>query len=230
MFKRYAIYLTPSHGPFADKGADWLGWDMVQGHKATHPVFAGVDVASVTKRPRKYGFHGTIKAPFYLATGSTEQSLTEGLAALCGGKTAFSLEGLTLSKIGPFLAFTPVGDPSNLNALAADAVQALDKFRAPMDEAELARKNAPYLSKQQQAYLRRWGYPHVLEYFRFHITLTGPLHDQARSAVQLALDEHFRATIPNPFTVDGLTLCGEDKDGFFHQIQRFPLGKAANGL
>ncbi|HBR36147.1 MAG TPA: phosphonate metabolism protein, partial [Sulfitobacter pontiacus] len=64
MFKRYAIYYTPPPGDFARRGAVWLGWDVQAGEAVAHPDIEGLDIAKLTQRPRKYGLHGTVKAPF----------------------------------------------------------------------------------------------------------------------------------------------------------------------
>jgi putative phosphonate metabolism protein len=230
MFKRYAIYFTPPPGGFSHLATAWLGWDLAQGCTVPHPDIAGIDVATVTERPRKYGLHATIKAPFTLADGATEQDLVDALAAFCAGHPTVTLDGLGLTQIGRFLALTPVGDTSALNRLASEAVRSLDRFRAPLGEAEFNRKNRPNMSDRQRQLLRQWGYPHVEEFFRFHFTLTGPIPDAELAQVRQAIEAYLMPAIPAPFDIDSLTLCGEDADGRFHQVARFGLGKAANSL
>ena len=230
MFNRYAIYFTPPPGDLAQRGAAWLGWDVQTGQAVPHPAFPGVDIAKATKTPRKYGFHGTMKAPFFLAEAQTEQSLAEALERFCGGQQAFSLEGLKLSQIGPFLALTPVGDTTQLNTLASDVVRVLDHFRAPIEAEEFNRKNKPSLSDAQRHYLEEFGYPHVMEFFRFHMTLTGGLTADEADNLRPVLERQFGDVIPSPFPITALTLCGERPDGYFHQINRFALGKASNSL
>jgi hypothetical protein len=230
MFKRYAIYFTPPPGSFSQLATAWLGWDLAQGCSVLHPDIAGVNVAAITERPRKYGLHATIKAPFTLADGATEQELSDALSAFCAGHPTVTLDGLGMTQIGRFLALTPVGDTSALNGLASAAMQSLDRFRAPLGEAEFDRKNRPNMSDRQRQLLRKWGYPHVEEFFRFHITLTGPIPDAEIMQVRHAIEAYLMPAIPAPFDIDSLTLCGEDIDGRFHQIAGFGLGKAANGL
>ena len=108
-------------------------------------------------------------------------------------------------------------------ALAARVVQDLAPFRAPATEAELAKRRAARLTPAQDAHLVRWGYPYVLDQFRFHLTLSGKLDPdtaaQAEAAVAPMLDEIDLA----PYQITGLTLLGEDADGMFHQIQRYTL-------
>jgi len=230
MFKRYAIYFTPPPGGFSQLATAWLGWELAQVCAVPHPDIAGVDVAALTERPRKYGLHATIKAPFILADSTTEQELTDALAAFCVGRPTVTLDGLGLTQIGRFLALTPAGETSALNGLASAAVQSLDPFRAPLSEAEFNRKDRPNMSDRQRELLRQWGYPHVKEFFRFHITLTGPVPDAEMMRVRQAIEAYLMPAIPAPFDIDSLTLCGEDMGGRFHQIARCALGKAANSL
>ncbi|WP_448327529.1 DUF1045 domain-containing protein [Sulfitobacter sp. M13] len=225
MFKRYAIYYTPRPGDFAQRGAAWLGWDLQAGIPVEHPAIDDLDIAKLTDRPRKYGLHGTVKAPFELTKASTEAQLAEGVATFCKGQAPVQLDGLALSQIGRFLALVPQGDTTALGSLAGTANVVLDAFRAPLSEAEFTRKNAPYLTDQQRIYLKNYGYPHIMEYFRFHITLTGPLAPDQITPVKTALRRYLGTDIPAPFVIDSLTLCGEDTDGRFHEIERFTLGE-----
>jgi hypothetical protein len=230
MFKRYAIFFTPQSGRFAQSGAAWLGWDLVQGCSVAQPDSAKVNIAAVTVRPRKYGLHATMKAPFSLADGTTEQDLTDALEAFCAAQYAVALEGLVLSQIGRFLALTPVGDTGDVNALASTVMRSLDPFRAPISQVEFDRKNRSGLSDRQRQLLGQWGYANVEEFFRFHITLTGPVSDSARNKISQVLEHYLVPTIPAPFIIDGLALCGEGDDDRFYQIARFALNKTSNSL
>ena len=224
-YHRYAIYVTPRPGPLAGFGAAWLGWDLVAGAPCPHPDLPGLPrpVAEITATPRKYGFHGTIKPPFRLAAGCDAAALAEDLAAFCAGTAPVVLAGLELRRLGRFLALCPVGETAALEALAAAAVARFDRFRAPPEPAELARRRAQRLTARQEALLQRWGYPHVMEEFRFHMTLTGLLPPADLAAVEAALAPRLALLLPAPFTVEALTLLGEDGEGRFHQIARVPL-------
>lgn len=224
MFTRYAIYYTPEPGtPLADFGASWLGWDSARGTPCAHPRMTGLDVAAITATPRKYGFHGTIKPPFRLAEGATAQGLSDAIADLCADSAPVVLEGLMLARLGRFLALVPLGDAGALGALAARTVQDLDAFRAPPNDAEMAKRRAARLNPAQEAHLLRWGYPYVLDQFRFHMTLTGPLDSETSNRVEAALAEPIRALELAPFQITGLTLLGEDGTGQFQQIHRYTL-------
>ncbi|MCW8843936.1 MAG: DUF1045 domain-containing protein, partial [Rhodobacteraceae bacterium] len=172
---------------------------------------------------RKYGLHGTIKAPFRLADDTSLQDLENTLETLTKRLPPVTLDGLRLSRIGRFLALTVKGDQTPLADLAGAIVQELDRFRAPPTDAELARRRQARLSPRQEALLRQWGYPYVLDEFRFHITLTGRLAKGEADQVHTALAPHLTPLLPTPFTLPDLTLVGEDRAGMFHEIQRHPL-------
>lgn len=224
MFTRYAVYYTLQSGtPLADFGARWLGWDSAQGIARPHPDMDGLDVAALTATPRKYGFHGTIKPPFRLAEGTTAQDLSDALANLCADAGPVTLAGLQLARLGRFLALVPVGDASGLGALAARCVQELDVFRAAPTATELEKRRANRLNLAQEAHLERWGYPHVLDQFRFHMTLTGRLDDEIGARAETALATLLEALDLAPHQITALTLLGEDGAGRFHQIHRYVL-------
>ena len=223
MFTRYAVYVTPaSHNPLAVFGASWLGWDSAVGTTVAHPQEA-VDVAAITSTPRKYGFHGTIKPPFRLITGTDADGLQAALSDLCRDAAAVTLSGLALARMGRFLALVPQGDATALGALAGRVVQGLDQFRAPLTAAEMAKRSAGGLNAVQAAHLARWGYPYVLDQFRFHMTLTGRLDRATADATERALVPHLDRLPLAPFHIDALTLVGEDTEGDFHQISRHAL-------
>lgn len=224
-YERYAIYYAPPPGPLAGFGAAWLGWDAAAGRTVAHPEVAGLPrpVAELTATPRKYGFHGTVKPPFRLAPGRTVEALHAAAAGLAAGLAPVTLDGLGLHRIGGFVALTPEGDTAGLARLAAAAVEGLDAFRAPAPAAETDRRRAAGLSPRQEELLARWGYPYVMEEFRFHLTLTGNLPAAEAGAVATALAPVLAPILPRPFTIDGLCLFGEAADGRFHLLHRYTL-------
>lgn len=225
-FKRYALYYTPPQGAFADLGASWLGWDVARGEMAAHPEITGLgdQIATLTDRPRKYGFHATLKAPFRLTQGVSLEALRTEAKPICDRLPAVKLEALKVSRIGKFLALTPAGNVEALNALAASIVREFDRFRAPLTDADLKRRRQANLSARQDALLVQWGYPYVMEEFNFHMTLTGPLPSDRIDPLQKTLDHEFAQVLPIPFVIDTLTLAGESEDGRFYEIERFALG------
>jgi len=225
-FTRFAVYAAPEPGPLAAFAARWLGWDPEAGKTRAHPALKDLPapmIAKITAAPRKYGFHGTLKPPFRLAEGSSQAALEADLAALATELPAIALEGLALHRLGGFLALTPEGDDRALVRLAAEVVTGLDKHRAPAGEGELARRRAASLSPAQEANLERWGYPYVMDEFRFHFTLTGKLSPDLSDTVEAVLAPVFAPLLPRPFPVRELVLFGEDETGMFHILHRYAL-------
>ncbi|MEO1678101.1 MAG: DUF1045 domain-containing protein [Pseudomonadota bacterium] len=227
-FTRYAIYFAPPPGPFARLGAAWLGWDAEAGRGAalgpanSWPALPAPQ-RSLTERPRKYGLHGTLKPPFFLAEDRTVDGLHTTLSALAPRLHRVRTDALRVRPLGRFLALVPEGDTTALNALAATCVEALDSFRAPPTDDELARRRERELTPRQDALLASWGYPFVMEEFRFHITLTGPLETDVRDATAAAIAPVFEEAAGQPFRVDDICLFGEGQDGRFRLLHRYPL-------
>lgn len=218
--RRYAIYYAPERGPLADFAASWLGWDAVHGAPMPHPDLP-LPVEALTEAPRKYGFHATLKAPFRLVGG--QNGLEDAVAALASRLQPVELEGLVPRWLDGFLALVPMGDTAALDALAADVVTTLDPYRAPLTEAELARRKPEALTAHQRELLARWGYPYVLDQFKFHMTLTGRLEPDVRDGVEAVLLPMLAPILPRPHVIDAICLFGEGEDGMFRQIARYPL-------
>lgn len=228
-YRRFAVYFTPPPGPFRDLGAAWLGWDADRGEKRPHPEIPALHrpVEEITATPRKYGLHATLKPPFALATSSSFAALKDGVANLAASLAPVTFDTLTVARLGSFLALVPAGNTSALSALAATLVRDLDQHRAPPDHSELVKRRAKGLSAAQEANLMRWGYPYVIDEFRFHMTLTGRLSKAELENVRTATAHLFQSCLPRPFVIDAISLCGEDQMGQFHTLSRFPLkGKA----
>lgn len=223
MYARHALYYTPPPGPLAECLAGWLGWDPVTGRIRPHPEVPGLPrpAADLTERPRKYGAHGTLKPPFHLAADSTAEALGQTVADFARQVRPVQLEGLAVTRIGSFLALTPHGETGALKSLAAGIVRHFDPFRAPPGPQELERRRKARLSPRQEAHLLQWGYPHVMEDFRFHITLTGPLKPEEITPTQVALEAYLAPLLPERFVLDAISHLGSDPaTGRFHLIRR----------
>lgn len=223
--KRYAIYYAPEPGAFADFCAAWLGWDAAAGRAVAHPDVAGLPrpVAGLTAAPRKYGFHGTIKAPFHLAVGTGADDLRRALAAVCARLPPVTGTAMAMQHLSGFVALAPVGEATALAGLAAQVVTALDAFRAPPSAAEIARREPDRLTARQRDHLSIWGYPYVMQDFQFHLTLTGALPLAEAAAVCAVLEPLIKPLMPRPFDIGSLCLFGEAADGRFHLLHRYPL-------
>lgn len=231
---RYAVYFTPAHDhPLTVAAAEWLGRDAFSG--AAFPQgavegFGATSLAELTEDPRRYGFHATLKAPFALKQGATEADLLEAFDQVCDINSAFEIPSVTISRIGPFFAIVPSEPSETLQAFAADMVEAFEPFRAPLSEADIARRKPERLSDAQREHLLTWGYPYVFEEFRFHMTLTGPVPEEQAPAMAKALHHHFRAFEGQPLSIDGLALFIEPERGApFIVHSRQPLAAPTNG-
>lgn len=213
---RYAIYFAPAPGPFADAADHWLGRDMTR--PPLHP-----DLWGATDNPRRYGFHATLKAPFRLAEGCDTATLIAAVDRFAASHAMVALEGLRLASLDGFMSLIPVGDVTALNALAADIVRDLDQLRAPLSAADIARRKPERLSPVQRAYLDAWGYPYVLDEFRFHMTLSNQLDAAQRAWLEPLADAHFAPFVDRPTQIDALTIFVEGTDGMFQHLHRAPL-------
>lgn len=219
MFTRVAIYYTPAAGAFETFGEEWLGWSLRHGQAVAQPP----ELAGPTAVPRRYGFHATLKAPFHLAQGATIPALTDTLRRHCAGIAPVALPGgLRLMSYEGFLALLPAQNTPGLQALAAGLVQKLDHFRAPLSDADRARRNPDALSPAQRENLERWGYPWIFDDFQFHMTLSGPL-SKADIAPLRALAGAKLPPLPVPYTITQVSVVGEDSSKRFHLIAEVPL-------
>lgn len=222
-FRRYAIYFTPPPGPLARFGATWLGWDIDTGRETPHPENIPdlpAPASELTKEPRRYGLHATMKPPFRLNCHATPDILKDALTAFCARHTPIALQSVTLTRMGRILALTPDGDTDALNLLAASVVRQFDRFRAAPDDAEITRYQTPNLNAAQMANVAQWGYPYVLDQFRWHMTLTGKRPQKQIAQIEASLTAKLNPILPRPFIIDGLSLVGEDRQGHFHLIHR----------
>jgi len=115
-----------------------------------------------------------------------------------------------LVKIEGFIALVPVVPSVELEALAAACVREFDPFRAPLSEDDRVRRDPAKLTPRQREHLDRWGYPHVFETFRFHMTLTGRLDAGRRAPIVEILRSRFRDTGVNDLVVDRIALFRQD--------------------
>ncbi|QGY02240.1 DUF1045 domain-containing protein [Methylobacterium mesophilicum SR1.6/6] len=227
MTRRYALYWLPAPGSRLEAfGRAVLGYDTVSGEAVAHPADLS-GLAAVTGGARVYGFHATLKAPLRLAAGGTEADLVGAARDLAAAHPPVAVGPLRVAALGPFLALVPEAPPTSLGLLAAECVAALDPFRAPLTEAERAKRRPDRLDARGRALLDRWGYPFVFEAFRFHMTLTDALLEAERETWLARLSEAYAATAPEPVTIDAVCLLAQDGSGRFRLLARLPF--AAGG-
>ena len=233
-FERYGIYFIPQDtDPLLRLADAWLGRDTLTGVPKGRPDIPGLSsagIAALTKQASTYGFHGTLKAPFRLASGATERRLFRAVATLAEDLKPAPPMKMRLDELSGFLAIRPLRDDTAVRAIGNACVTRLDDLRAPMSGMERRTRLKAGLSDQQIQFLLRWGYPYVLSQFRFHLTLTGALRtgeaDQADQAYH-ALKNYFAAALAAPLIVDHISICGDPGDGRpFEFLQRCPLRQA----
>lgn len=227
-YPRYAIYYAPrNQTPLGDFGRHWLGWNGEQKENRPRPHLPDLseaEIAARTQSPRRYGFHGTLKPPFRLAQSKNAEQLEEALASFSQQHAAIRCGPLELKTIGSFLALVPSPPVEALDDLARACVMTFDEFRAPADENELARRRKAGLSPLQDQLLRDWGYPYVMDEFRFHLTLTDKLDQQSLDQTYQALAPEITSLASGFFEVKDICLFGDPGPGkCFELIQRYPL-------
>ncbi len=231
MSARYAIYLAPA----ADTGlwqraCRWLGRDAAKDADLAFAGPAGLDparAAAITAEARHYGFHATIKAPFRLSDGTTPKALCDAADLFARERRAFPLK-LQLSSLGSFLALVETQPGDAIAALHAEALAAFEPFRAPLGEADRARRLAAGLTARQEDHLAQWGYPYVLSDFRLHFTLTGRLSPEERASLAPLLAAHFAGELAVPMPVDAICVFEQPLAGApFRILYRAPFAATA---
>jgi len=225
---RYALFYTPPPGSrLAEVGNRWLGYDVATGETVPQPEVPGLDVAAVTAAARPYGFHGTLKAPFELAEGGTEEELLAAVADFAAARAPVKAPPPRLGTLGGFVALVPSAPCPALDALAADVVRTFDPFRAPLSDRDRARRNPSALSDRQRALLEQWGYPYVMDEFRFHMTLTGNLDPATRDRALAALAPRATPLADDPLAIDALSLVWQpERREPFRGLARHPFAGA----
>lgn len=218
MTARYAIYFSPQrHSPWWQFGAHWLGRDECNGAPLVQPELAQLssgELQAMTAEPRRYGFHATLKAPIRLRGEHNVAGLMARMQALAASLKPVPLGPLQVVTLGNFVALVPVAAPDQLSALAAQCVTALDALRAPLSAAELARRRAAPLDARELELLQLYGYPYVLERFRFHFSLSGPLATtDAQRVMQAVLEPVAQLNATVPLLLERLCLFVETTPG-----------------
>jgi len=226
---RYAIYFAPpADDRLSQVASRWLGRDAFTGQALDTPPVAGLDKdtqRALTADPRRYGFHGTLKAPFELAEGRDEDELLNIFECFAADLDPFEIPEIVLYQLGPFFALVPSVPCAELQDLAEDAVHRFDPFRAPLSEADFARRKPECLPERQRRYLREWGYPYVFEEFQFHLTLTGPVPGETSGVMRSVLESTFAEHIGKPLHVTSVALFVEPERGAPFTVRSLlPLG------
>lgn len=231
---RYAVYLAPPPDTALWQfGSHVLGYDAATGRDMPGFVLGphGEDAwAAITERPRTYGFHATLKAPFRLAENQSREALVEAMVDLAKGQSAFDPGPMAVTAIGHgatgFVALTMQRASDALAKLEHDTVRALDAFRAPATEKEIAARKPEKLTPRQRENLAMFGYPYIGPDFRFHMTLSGEI--AAQDDMADAMSEYMANTLgPAHMRIDALVLFEQATPGArFRITDRFALSSA----
>jgi putative phosphonate metabolism protein len=218
--RRYALYFAPAPDSVWWRfGSTWLGRDACSGETLSQPIVSGIaaaELAGLTAEPRRYGFHATLKAPFRLVPELDRAELVASLRAFCAAEQPLSMPLLRLARLEHFIALVPAGEHAWIDALAARLVRHFDHFRAAPTAAERARRTAKPLTARQLAHLDQWGYPHVFEDFRFHMSLTGDITATAATTLDRfwgQVQAEFERISEVPLPVDAVCLFEEPAPG-----------------
>jgi hypothetical protein len=162
---RYAVYWVPERiHPLWEAGCSWLGRDPEDPTRGPEPV-------PHTETPRRYGFHATLKAPTRLADGVDAHEFVAAVRSIAATTAPFAMPRLEVGRLADFIALRPTGTSEAVRALADRCVLELDRFRAPFTREEWQMRIVG-LDADQQALTSRLGYHHVLDHWRFHMTLS----------------------------------------------------------
>lgn len=229
---RYAIYIAPPPDtPLWAFGSRVLGYDAATGHDIDGfhlPDFGQAVWRQLTAGARTYGFHATLKAPFRLKPSYAEADLCASLELLANSVTNFSLGALAPTVLSRkdhtgFVALTPRQASRELANLERRTVEELDDYRVSPTDAEIARRQPDTLTERQRTHLQRYGYPYVLDDYRFHMTLTDRI-SQPEILADLMADKLCNTLGTAELTVSDLVLFRQDNEqARFRILQRFAL-------
>jgi hypothetical protein len=207
---RIAVYFTPpSEHPLARFAAAW---------------FAREDLKQATAPAAFYGFHATLKPPFLPRLSRSLQDILLAAQSFAEAHPALTVGQLRVEPLGSFLALLPGSANPELDAFAAACVRDFDRFRAAPEPQELTRRRAKGLNARQEHFLSRWGYPYVMEEFRFHMTLTGPLDPVDLADASSRARQMLGNALLEPLVLDAVTLSLQTaRDRGFLEWRRLPL-------
>jgi hypothetical protein len=131
--------------------------------------------------------------------------------------------------LGNFVALVPRMSGDDLQALAATCVTELNDLRAPLDAHNFSRRQKETLDARATELLTRYGYPHVLERYQLHFTLTGHVTaDEATKVTRAVAPKVLHLHTHEPLVLDRLCLFMEPApDREFQRIADFTLATTA---
>ncbi|MDR1035637.1 MAG: DUF1045 domain-containing protein [Deltaproteobacteria bacterium] len=219
MSERYSIYHVPD--PLSEAcrlGSAALGRSIRSGKALPPPWPAsrGGDFPPHPAAAAVYGFHATLVAPF--RSPAAAGTLADALDSAAAGLDAASTGPLELVLLPPgFPALVPRELPGTLADLGETLVRAFSGLRHPPVPEEISRREP--LTPRQRELAGIWGYPFVLDEFRYHLTLGDRLRDPGEppDPRTLNLMDFVSARLGGAeargLAVDALCLCRQSRAG-----------------
>jgi hypothetical protein len=228
VYERYAIYYAPRlESILGQFGNAWFGYDPVSREDIPRPIIKGMtpqEIEKITQGAGRYAFHGTLRSPFKLRKNRNLNSLDKSLESLATKIHPIICGPLSIRSIGRFLALVPDDPESQIPNLAEQCVRTFDNFRLAPGKEEIDRRRQAGLTTIQEQLLLRWGYPFVMEEFRFHLTLSDKLEGMDLIKYQAILEEHCEGLCKERFVIDEIALFGDPgQGGKFEEISRYKL-------
>jgi hypothetical protein len=210
---RYAIAYTPlPSSPLARFGASVIGYDCFDRVDVPRLMVHRLDpavLALATVEPRRCGFQATLVAPFRL-NGSHQEDLLAAVEGLARRQAPVPIGPLEAAAVASHVALVPVQLDPGIAALAAACLKDFDRFSAPPTPAERERHKISGLTARQIELLQRWGCPYVLDQFRFHMRLAGPLSPRELELLTALLSNAFAGLAGDHFELDAISLMRQD--------------------
>ncbi|CAB3809500.1 DUF1045 domain-containing protein [Paraburkholderia fynbosensis] len=227
---RIALYYAPpSASAWWQAGSEWLGRDAESGQSMEPPRVPALaqPVASLTVAPRRYGWHGTLVPPFHIAEGGTRDEVVAAAKAWAKKISSFNvpMQAAEMDRFVALRAAQPEHDEV-IRDIAASALHALASLRARPSHEDTQRRLASGLNARQLALLHEWGYPYVLDEFRFHMTLSDSIDSAPlRAAIRTLWRARSETLGPLPFHGAAL-FVQENRGAPFSLSQRLSFGDA----
>jgi hypothetical protein len=215
---RYAIYFCPASDTALGRlGHDWLA---ASPHAPELPGISTERRNALLVKARRYGWHATIRAPFTPAVDVAYDDVRRAVVSVAHACASFELP-LHIHRLAGFLALRPCVDGAAPKQLATTCLKALLPLCAPLSKEMLDRRSVG-LDADEVRLLQGYGYPYVLDRYRFHLTLSAPAIESEENVMREWLEPRV-AELP-PTRVDALSICREaTPGGAFELVERIPL-------
>jgi hypothetical protein len=220
---RIALYYAPpASSAWWREGCEWLGRDAESG------LGSRTDAHAWTQAPRRYGWHATLVAPFHCARDVSPADVLAAARAWASAVPRFEMP-VRVTQMNRFVALRAAHerDDERLRTMAESALRSVAPMRARPSAESIERRIGPGMSARQIELLREWGYPYVLDEYRFHMTLSDSL-DDAHARASIESDWTSRIERLGPLPIHGAALFIESEPGApFILWQRLPFRNIA---